>query len=145
MNNIPAIADTFGASKQEFNHHPKNDTVISLDQLGKPLSYFESEIWELGCYAHNYTDQSEINFYLDHTSPKKYTLSHQIKIVLFYLMFSRKRRDNNITLKTIQGNFFIIRKIAYLCLDFNCDFTNIKNNGIFLKSLKNHLSELSWE
>ena len=33
MNNIPAIANTFGASKQEFNHHPKNDTVISLDEL----------------------------------------------------------------------------------------------------------------
>lgn len=145
MNNIPALENTFGASKQEFNHHPKNDTVISLDELGNPLSYFESMIWELGCYAHNYTKQSEIDFTLNHPSNNKGILSHQIKITLFYLLFSRKRRDNNITLATIYNNFAMIRKIAYLCLDYNCDFTKMRKNGLLLKALKNHLSELSWE
>lgn len=145
MNRIPAIANTFGASKQDFNFHPQNDTPISLNESGKPLSYFGDQIWDLSCYAHIYTKQGIIDFHLDHSSKNKEILSFQIKITLFYIIFSRKRRDNNITLSTIYNNFAMIRKIAYLCLDYNCDFTNIAANGLFLKALRNHLSELSWE
>lgn len=145
MNKIPAIAHTFGNSKQDFNRHPQSNTLISLNDLGEPLSYFGDLIWDLSCYAHIYTQQSLIDFRLDHSSPNKETLSNQIKIILFFIIFSRKRRDNNITLASINNSFFMIRKIAYLCLDFNCDFTKIRKNGLFLKVLNNHLVNLSWE
>ena len=145
MNKIPAIAHTFGNSKQDFNRHPQSNTLISLNDLGEPLSYFGDLIWDLSCYAHIYTQQSLIDFRLDHSSPNKETLSNQIKIILFFIIFSRKRRDNNITLASINNSFFMIRKIAYLCLDFNCDFTKIRKNGLFLKALNNHLVNLSWE
>ncbi|MGQ0785687.1 hypothetical protein ACT4VH_08145 [Acinetobacter baumannii] len=145
MNKIPAIAHTFGNSKQDFNRHPQSNTLISLNDLGEPLSYFGDLIWDLSCYAHIYTQKSLIDFRLDHSSPNKETLSNQIKIILFFIIFSRKRRDNNITLASINNSFFMIRKIAYLCLDFNCDFTKIRKNGLFLKALNNHLVDLSWE
>lgn len=145
MTRITAISKMFGASKFDFNLQPQGDTVISLDDFGKPLSYFESQIWELGCYAHNYTGNTEIDFTLDHHSRNTDILIDQIKTTLFFIIFSRKRRDNNITIATVFNNFFMLRKIAYLCLDFKCDFTTIKKNGLFLKALKTHLSDLSWE
>lgn len=145
MSNIPAIANTFGNSKQDFNLHPQSDTPISLNDSGEPLSYFRDQIWDLSCYAHIYTQQSIIDFHLDHYSQNSKILSNQIKVTLFYIIFSRKRRDNNITLASIYNNFIMIRKIAYLCLDYNCDFTSIKKNGLLLKALDNYLSDLSWE
>ena len=51
MNKIPAIAHTFGNSKQDFNRHPQSNTLISLNDLGEPLSYFGDLIWDLSCYA----------------------------------------------------------------------------------------------
>lgn len=145
MTRTTAISKTFGASKFDFNLRPKNDTVVSLDTLGQPLSYFESQIWELGCYAHNYTGNTEIDFTLNHHSNNTDILINQIKTTLFFIIFSRKRRDNNITLATVFNSFFMLRKIAYLCLDFQCDFTKIKKNGLLLKALKDHLSNVSWE
>ena len=60
-------------------------------------------------------------------------------------MFSRKRRDSNITIASIYNNFAIIRKIAYLCLNFNCHFNNLKHNNLLLKNLKKFIFDLSGE
>lgn len=143
MNNPPAITNIFRANKENHNLLPHSKTLISFDALGNPLSYFGDQFWDLSCYAHIYTKQSIIEFDLDHASPHTETITNQIKIILFYIIFARKRRDNNITLASIYNSFYIIRKISYMCLDFNCDFTTIKKNGLFLKALRNNLRDLS--
>lgn len=145
MHSFLAISDTFGSHKQSFNLNPKDDTPISVDGNGQVKSRFRDDIWDLSCYAHIYTQQANIDFNIEHNSNKKQILIKQLKTVLFYTLFSRKRRDNNITIASINNSFFMLRKLVYICLKYNCDFTTIKNNRLFLKNLKNHLLNLSWE
>ena len=141
MNNTVQISNKFNTLTHNFHTPPKGDTPISIDSNGNIISYFKDNIWDCSNYAYIYAKQSKIDFNIESNSQNKDLIIYQIKLVLFYLMFSRKRRDSNITIASIYNNFSIIRKIAYLCLNFNCHFNNLKHNNLLLKNLKKFILE----
>ena len=145
MNNTVQISNKFNTLTHNFHTPPKGDTPISIDSNGNIISYFKDNIWDCSNYAYIYAKQSKIDFNIESNSQNKDLIIYQIKLVLFYLMFSRKRRDSNITIASIYNNFSIIRKIAYLCLNFNCHFNNLKHNNLLLKNLKKFIFDLSGE
>lgn len=145
MNKVVGVSETFNALIHNHGIFPDNEMPISLDESGKVISYFKDNIWDCSNYAHIYTKQSKIDFNMQCNSKDKDVVIYQIKLVLFYIMFSRKRRYNNITVATINNSFIMLRKIGYLCLDFKCTFSNLQNNRILLQSFKKLLFDLSWE
>lgn len=124
---------------------PNDSTTVSRDANGEILSNFGDPVWDFSSSAAIYSSESEINFSLDSTNQNSTLLIQQIKLVLYYIIFSRKRRDNNITVKSINSHYYSIRKIANLCLKYNCDFSSLQTNHFFLNEIRRDLYDLKWE
>lgn len=144
MNNTQSLRTS---DLPEFVHGPlpNDSTPVSTDESNAVVSCFGDNIWDYSNSAYTYSKDHILNFSLGSTNPSSNLLIYQVKLVLYYIIFSRKRRDNNITVSSIYNKFTHLRKIALLCLNHDCDFTSIQSNRSLLRDLKYHLADLSWD